>query len=274
VTGLVVTILVGLVVLGGIQRIGRVSGAFVPFMIFFYVAGCLVILALRAADVPAALATIVESAFTPRAVFGGAIGIGVMHAVRYGVARGILSNESGLGTAAIAQAAGKSREPAESGLVGMMGTFIDTIIVCTMTATVLTVTGVYREGQAFGGQLTSSAMTAQAFDSVIPFGGVIVALSSLMFGISTLFGWCYYGEMCAKYLFGSRVTTAYRVAFIVVMFLGSLPDGRNFEITAVAAIGDIANGMMAIPNLVALLFLTRVVGRETTDYLARRATKG
>lgn len=273
VTGVVVTIVVGLVVLGGIKRIGTVSGAFVPFMILFYFAGCLFILIVNITEVPAALMTIVESAWNPRAAFGGAVGFGVMHAIRYGVARGILSNESGLGTAAIAQAAGRTRSSVESGLVGMMGTFIDTIIVCTMTATVLTVTGVYRQGQAFGGTLTSSAMTAEAFNTAIPYGGIVVAVASLMFGISTLFGWCYYGEMCTRYLFGDKVTTLYRILFIAIMFLGSLPDGENFDITAVVAIGDIGNGMMAIPNLIGLLILTRVVAKETWAYTRKKASK-
>lgn len=270
ITGVVVTLLVGLVVLGGIKRIGSVAGAFVPFMILFYFLGCITILLVNIADVPAALSTIVRSALDPQAVFGGAIGIAVMHAVRFGVARGILSNESGLGTAAIAQAAGRSKSPVESGLVGMMGTFIDTIIVCTMTATVLTVTGVYRQGEAFGGELTSSAMTAEAFNTLHPSGGIVVAIASLLFGISTLFGWCYYGEMCAKYLAGPRISTPYRILFIIIMFLGSLPDGENFDITAVVAIGDIGNGMMAIPNLIGLLLLARVVSRETWAYIRQK----
>jgi AGCS family alanine or glycine:cation symporter len=270
VTGAVVTLLVGLVIIGGIRRIGNVAGKFVPFMIFFYFGGCLLIILARITDVPEAIATIVRSAWSPRAAFGGALGFGIQQAIRFGVARGILSNESGLGTAGIAQAAGKSDSPAESGLIGMMGTFIDTIIVCTLTATVLTVTGVYRAGPAFGGTLNSSAMTAEAFNTVIPFGGYIVAVASLLFGISTLFGWCYYGEQCVRYLFGLRVTTLYRVLFIVIMFLGALPDGENFDITAVVAIGDIGNGMMAIPNLIGLLFLARVVARETRDYAVGR----
>ena len=269
-TGAVVTLLVGLVIIGGIKRIGNVAGKFVPFMIFFYFGGCLLIILARITDVPGAIATIVRSAWSPQAVFGGTLGFGIQQAIRYGVARGILSNESGLGTAGIAQAAGKSDSPAESGLIGMMGTFIDTIIVCTLTATVLTVTGVYRAGPAFGGTLNSSAMTAEAFNTVIPFGGYIVAVASLLFGISTLFGWCYYGEQCVRYLFGLRVTALYRVLFIVIMFLGSLPDGENFDITAVVAIGDIGNGMMAIPNLIGLLFLARVVARETRDYAVGR----
>ena len=270
VTGAIVAVLVGLVVLGGIKRIGSVAGKFVPFMIIFYFVGSLIILVVRIADVPDALYTIVYSAMNPRAVFGGAIGFGVMQAVRFGVARGILSNESGLGTAGIAQAAGRSRSPVESGLVGMMGTFIDTIIVCTMTATVLTVTGVYRLGPAFGGELTSSAMTAEAFNTVIPHGGLIVAAASLMFGVSTLFGWCYYGEQCARFLFGFKVTTVYRVLFIIIMFLGSLPTDQR-DITAIVAIGDIGNGMMAIPNLIGLLLLTGVVARETAKYVKKKA---
>ncbi len=265
-TGALVAFLVGLVIIGGIKRIGNVAGKFVPFMIFFYFAGCMIIIVARIFDVPAAWALIFRSAWSPRAVLGGAIGIGVMQAVRFGVARGILSNESGLGSAAIAQAAGRSKSTVESGLIGMMGTFIDTIIVCSLSATVLTVSGVYLQGPAYGGELTSSAMTAEAFNSVIPFGGLIVAAASLMFGISTLFGWCYYGEQCLRYLFGLRVTTLYRFLFIIIMFLGSLPDGENFDITAVVAIGDIGNAVMAIPNLVGLLLLAKIVALETRDY--------
>jgi AGCS family alanine or glycine:cation symporter len=138
-----------------------------------------------------------------------------------------------------------------------------------MTATVLTVTGVYRLGPAFGGNLTSSAMTAEAFNEVIPFGGIVVAFASLLFGVSTLFGWCYYGEQCARFLFGIKITTVYRLLFIIIMFLGALPEDQR-DISAVVAIGDIGNGLMAIPNLIGLLLLVGVVYHETMDYARQK----
>jgi AGCS family alanine or glycine:cation symporter len=269
ITGAVVAVLVGLVILGGIRRIAVVAEKLVPTMILLYFVGAISILVVKITAIPAALLLIVESAFSPQAALGGAVGIGIQQAIRYGVARGILSNESGLGSAPIAHGAAKTKNPVRQGKIAMMGTFIDTIVVCSLTATVLTVTGAYKQGPLYvadeAQQLNSIDMTTYAFDSVIPYGGVVVMLGSLLFGISTLLGWCYYGEKCTEYLFGLRIEKAYRFVFILLMFLGSLPSEEGIQV--VVKIGDIGNGLMAIPNLLALLLLAREVGRITTDAL-------
>jgi len=268
VTGLTVAILVGLVIIGGIRRIAAVAEKLVPTMILLYFAGSILILLFKVTAIPAALLLIFESAFSPQAALGGAVGIGIQQAIRYGVARGILSNESGLGSAPIAHGAAKTKNPVRQGKIAMMGTFIDTIVVCSLTATVITVTGAYEKGPLYvapGEALNSIDMTTYAFDSVLPFGGIIVTVGSLLFGISTLFGWCYYGEKCTEYLFGLRIEKYYRITFIVLMFLGSLPSQEGIQV--VVKIGDIGNALMAFPNLVALLLLAGEVGRITREAL-------
>ena len=263
-TGLVVSILVGMVILGGIRRIAKVAEKLVPTMIVLYFVGAMTIILINIVDVPAAIALIVHSAFNPQAAMGGAVGIGVQQAIRFGVARGILSNESGLGSAPIAHGAAKTDNPVKQGQVAMMGTFIDTIVVCSLTAIVITVTGAYKMGPLFrpqGEALNSIDMTTHAFNSAIPYGGVVVTIGSFLFGISTLLGWCYYGEKCTEYLFGLRIQNAYRLVFIGLMFLGSLPSQEGIQ--TVVKIGDLGNALMAFPNLIALLLLAREVRRIT-----------
>ena len=268
VTGAVISVLVGLVILGGIRRIAAVAERLVPTMILLYFAGAIAIILMKITDVPAAIALIVESAFAPRAALGGAVGIGIQQAISSGVARGILSNESGLGSAPIAHGAAKTKDPVQQGQIAMMGTFIDTIVVCSLTAIVITVTGAYAEGPLFKetGALQGIQLTNAAFNSVLPRGGDIVFLGSLLFGFSTLLGWCYYGEKCTEYLFGLRIERAYRLVFILLMFVGSLPSEEGIEV--VLKIGDIGNALMAFPNLIALLLLAREVGRITRAALA------
>ncbi len=264
VTGAVVSILVGMIILGGIRRIARVAEKLVPTMIILYFLGAITIILIRIVDVPGAIALIVHSAFNPQAALGGAVGIGVQQAIRFGVARGILSNESGLGSAPIAHGAAKTNNPVRQGQIAMMGTFIDTIVVCSLTAIVITVTGAYRMGPLFqksSEALNSIDMTNYAFESVIPFGGVVVTVGSFLFGISTLLGWCYYGEKCTEYLFGLRIQNAYRIVFIALMFLGSLPSQEGIQ--TVVKIGDLGNALMAFPNLLALILLAREVSRIT-----------
>ncbi len=265
VTGAIVTFLAGSVIIGGIKRIAQVAERLVPTMIIFYFAGALIIILWKIAEVPAALALIVESAFSPRAVLGGAIGIGIREAIRFGVARGILSNESGLGSAPIVHGAAKT-SPLRQGQIAIMETFIDTIVVCTLTGLVITLTGAYQQGPLFRPPevaLNSIDMTTWAFNQVLPFGGIVVALASLLFGFSTLLGWCYYGEQCLEYLFGLRITTVYRVTFILLMFLGSLPSQEGIQV--IVKIGDIGNAFMAVPNLIALLLLANVVRQLTWE---------
>jgi AGCS family alanine or glycine:cation symporter len=272
VSAVVLTFLTGVVIIGGIKRIGEVTERLVPFMILFYFGGALVILVARIDAIPEAFRLIIESAFGVRAVAGGLVGTTVQKAISLGVRRGVLSNESGLGSAAIAQAASKSDDPAQNGLLAMTGTFIDTLVVNTLTTLTIVVTGAYQLTTAWHGaspeNLTSTALTAHAFDTVIPFGGVIIAVASFLFGYSTLLAWCYYGEQCFKYLFGIRVAVWYRWAFLALLFIGALLQGRYLNI--VWYVGDTFNAFMALPNLLALLLLTGYVARFSNDYFKDR----
>ena len=264
VVGAVLAVLVGAVILGGVNRIGNVAEKLVPTMIGLYFLAAIVIILMNITAIPEAILIIVESAFTPKGVLGGAVGIGIMQAIRFGVARGILSNESGLGSAPIAHAAAKAESPVKQGQIAMMGTFIDTLVVCTLTALVITVTGAYKMGPLFveGEEaLRSIDMTMHAFNTAIPNSSVMVMIGSFLFGFSTLLGWSYYGEKCSEYLFGSKVKTGYRLLFIAFLFVGSLPTAEG--ISAVVAVGDIGNALMAVPNLIALVMLAREVGRIT-----------
>ena len=259
--GVFLAILVGSVILGGVSRIGNVAEKLVPTMIGLYFLGAIVIILMNITAIPAALVLIVKSAFTPQGALGGAVGIGIMQAIRFGVARGILSNESGLGSAPIAHAAAKTESPVKQGQIAMMGTFIDTLVVCTLTALVITVTGAYKLSPLFGGELRGIDMTMHAFNTAIPNSNIVVMIGSFLFGFSTLLGWSYYGEKCSEYLFGSKIKTGYRLLFILFLFIGSLPTAEG--ISAVVAVGDIGNALMAVPNLIALVLLAREVKNIT-----------
>ncbi len=269
-TGLVITTMVGAVILGGIRRIGGVSERLVPTMIFLYFGGALVIILANITNLPAAFAVIFKSAFSVKAAGGAMVGTSVRLALSIGVRRGMLSNESGLGSAAIAQSASKSSDPSRNGLIAMTGTFIDTLVVNTLTTLTIVITGMYLKTAAFGSSeaLTSTALTAAAFDSVIPFGGYIIALSSFLFGYSTLLAWCYYGEKCLEYIFGVRIIYPYRIAFIVLLFIGANITGAHLNI--IWYVGDIANASMAFPNLLSLILLAGMVGRVTTKYFYKK----
>ncbi|MFQ5676066.1 MAG: alanine/glycine:cation symporter family protein [bacterium] len=267
--GAIIAVLVGLVIIGGVKRIAQVAEKLVPTMIVLYFAGAIIIILWHITAVPSAIALIFHSAISPQAALGAAVGIGIREAIRYGVARGILSNESGLGSAPIAHGAAKTKSPFHQGQIAMMGTFIDTIVVCSLTALVLTVTGAYLQGPLYKteGALQSIDMTMFAFNSVIRGGGIVVVGASLLFGISTLIGWSYYGEKCVEYLAGIKIKTAYRITFIALMFFGSLPSEKGIQV--IVKIGDIGNAFMAFPNLIALLLLARVVGRITKEHLSK-----
>ena len=269
-TGLLISILVGLVILGGIRRIGAVAERLVPIMILFYFAGALLVILTHIDQVPQALWLIISSAFSPQAALGGAVGIGIQQAIRFGVARGILSNESGLGSAAIAHGAAKTRNPVTQGGIAMMGTFIDTIIVCTLTALTITLSGAYKsatfmvEGIGLSGaDLTVTAFNTGMPESVAGWGGTVVALSSLVFGFTTLIGWSYYGQICMGFLFGVKVVRPYRISFVILLFLGALLTGRYAPI--ITNLGDICNAAMAFPNLIALILLSGRVARVTRE---------
>ncbi len=257
VTGLSLMVLTSLVVIGGIKSIGRVAGVVVPIMIIFYMAGALLIIVLNIGAVPAAIALIIKSAFTPSAATGGFAGATVMLAMRMGVSRGVFSNESGLGSAPIAAAAAQTRHPVPQALVSMTQTFIDTIVVCTMTGLVLVMTGAWESGKT-GAELTSSA-----FQFGIAGGQYIVTIGLILFAYSTILGWCYYGEKSVEYLFGERAVKPYRYVFVLFVGLGAVAK-LNF----VWALSDTFNGMMAIPNLIGLLALSPVIIRTTREYFS------
>jgi AGCS family alanine or glycine:cation symporter len=269
-TGLVIATMVGAVILGGIKRIGGVSERLVPTMIILYFGGAIVIILANIANLPAAFSVILKSAFSVKAAGGAMVGTSVKLAISIGVRRGMLSNESGLGSAAIAQSASKSSDPSRNGLIAMTGTFIDTLVVNTLTTLTIVITGMYLKTAAFGSSegLTSTALTAAAFDSAIPFGGYIIALSSFLFGYSTLLAWCYYGEKCLEYIFGVRIIYPYRIAYIILLFIGANITGAHLNI--IWYVGDIANASMAFPNLLSLILLAGLVGKVTTKYFYKK----
>lgn len=259
--GIVISLLTGVVILGGIGRIGRVSEKLVPAMALFFLAGGGLVLIVHAGEIPRALSEILRGALVPRAAIGGGLGYGISDAMRYGIARGVFTNEAGLGSSAMAHAAAEVQEPVEEGMWGLFEVFFATLVVCTTTALVILVSGVYHPDIALSaiqrGQVDSSmvgsALSAAAFSTVLGhWGGPFVALCLLLFAFSSLLGWSYYGERGLSYLTGSsRWTGHYRVLFLLFIIVGSLG-----EVGAVWQVADICNGMMALPNLIALLLLS------------------
>lgn len=257
VTGLVLMVLTALVILGGIKSIGKVTGTVVPVMIIFYVAGALLVLVLNIGAIPKAIALVFQEAFTPTAASGGFAGAGVMLAIRMGVARGIFSNESGLGSAPIAAAAAQTKHPVAQALVSMTQTFIDTIIVCTMTGLVLILTGAWDSGK------TGAELTTLAFQSGFAGGKYIVTIGLMLFAYSTILGWCYYGEKSIEYIFGDKAVKPYRYAFIIFVGVGAVA-----KLDFVWSLSDTFNGLMAIPNLIGLVALSPVIVKETRNYFS------
>jgi AGCS family alanine or glycine:cation symporter len=261
ITGVVLTAFTGFVLLGGVKRIGAVAEKLVPAMCIGYIGASLIVLALYADQIPAAFGLIFAHAFSPLAATGGFAGSTIMLAMRYGVARGIFSNEAGLGTAGIAQAAGQSRSAVESGLIGMMGTFIDTILVCTMTGLVLIVTGVWSSG------VTGAALTSNAFAAAFPgFGQYFLTVALAVFAYTTILGWAYYGEKCWEYMVGASVELPYRAVWTAFVMVGAV-----MQLDFVWLVSDTLNAFMAFPNLVSLLLLSPVVVKLTNDHFAARA---
>jgi AGCS family alanine or glycine:cation symporter len=258
-TGLVMAALTAAVILGGIKRIGNVAGVLVPVMAVVYIVAGIVVLVLNYQAVPGALALILERAFTPTAATGGFAGAIVMQTIKMGVSRGLFSNESGLGSAPIVAAAARTRNPFRQALVSMTGTFIDTIIVCTITGLVIVSTGAWETGQ------TGAELTVAAFSSGLPgdSGGVIIAIATVLFAYSTILGWAYYGEKCCEYLLGIRAVLTYRYLWVIAVFCGAM-----LKLRMVWDFADIMNGLMAIPNLIGLLGLSGVIVAETRRYLA------
>ncbi|MCG8469750.1 MAG: sodium:alanine symporter family protein [Gemmatimonadetes bacterium] len=255
--GLITAIAVALVIVGGIRSIGRVTSIFVPLMIVLYLGAAGILLASNADRIPEAFRLIFDGAFGGEAVAGGVIGYTVWQAMRFGVARGVFSNESGLGTGAIAAAAARTNEPVRQALVSMTQTFIDTIVVCTFTGLAIITTGAWSSG-ADGANMTQLAFTRGL---AVGWADAIVALGLTTFAFSTMLGWSYYGERCLTYLGGERVIHPYRLTFVAVVALAAI-----VELDVVWLVSDILNGLMAAPNLVGLLLLSGLVWRETRSY--------
>lgn len=258
-TGIVIAVLVALVLIGGIKRIGEVAGKLVPIMALFYVGGGLAILVIHAAELPEAFSLIFYHAFNPAAAAGGFAGATIWAAMRFGIARGVFSNEAGLGSAPIAHAAAQTSNPVRQGTIAMLGTFIDTIVICSITGLVIMVTGAWQSGE------NGASMSAQAFNIGLPggWGQYIVSIGLAIFAFTTIIGWSFYGEKCTQFLFGEKSNIPFRVLWVLAIPLGTLPI---VDLGSLWLVADTLNAMMAIPNLIALLLLSPVVFKLTRDY--------
>ena len=262
VTGIVIAIFVGLVVIGGVKRIGQVTEKLVPFMAAIYIVCAVIVVIAHAGAIPAVFGMIFKGAFNPSAVVGGAAGITIRLAMTKGVGRGVFSNEAGLGSAPIAHASTSERDPVKQGLYGIFEVFMDTIVICTLTALVVLCSGV-AEGHWGEGALAGATTTIAGFSTVFgqKFGATLLALGLLLFATSTILGWSLYGTRCIEYLFGHKAVKPYQLLFVIVIVLGAVAD-----LTLVWDISDTLNGLMAIPNLIGLLLLSPVVIKVTKDY--------
>lgn len=262
ITGIAIAVICALVIIGGIKRIASVTEKLVPFMAVFYVIGGILILILNAGKLPGAITAIFAGAFSMKAVGGGVMGYTIMRAMRYGFARGIFSNEAGLGSAPIAHAASSTKDPVEQGLWGIFEVFVDTTVICSLSGLIIVTSGLYESG------LSGSALTLAAFTQTLgSFGGAFVSIAILCFAGSTILGWSYYGQQCLRYLAGDNkvLDMTYKVIFTALTIVGATGG-----LTFVWDIADTLNGLMAIPNLIALLLLSKVVINLTRDYLTRR----
>ena len=261
-TGIILAVITALVIVGGIKRIGAFTEKLVPFMAAIYIVGGLVIIFRNASEIPAAFATIFADAFTGRAAVGGFAGATMSNAIRYGVARGVFTNEAGLGSAPIAHAAATTDHPVRQGLWGVFEVFVDTIIICSITALAIVTTGAWESGQS------GAVLTTLAFDTALKGGGYIVSVGLVLFAYSTIIGWEYYGERCLEYLAGTKPILAYRMIWIVFIVVGAV-GGLEF----MWSLADTLNGMMAIPNLIGVLFLSGTVFKLTKEFFAQEKNK-
>ena len=261
ITGVVVAALVGIVVIGGIRRIGDVAGKLVPAMIVLYLGAALLILAINVTAIPEAIGLIFTHAFTPAAATGGFAGAAVAAAVRFGIARGVFSNESGLGSAAIAHAAAQTNSPVRQGIIAMLGTFIDTLVVCTMTALVILTSGAWTMTGSDGGGLTGAVLTSTGFETSMAGGQYIVTIALAVFAFTTILGWSYYGERCWQYLFKENSLVIYRALWVAAALAFA-----NVKVDLVWNLADTLNGLMAVPNLIGLLLLAPMVFKVTRQY--------
>ena len=259
VTAVVLVILVGLVLLGGVRRIADVAKILVPFMAIAYLSVGLLVILIHVGELPSAFLLVVKSAFAPESIGGGAAGASIALAIQMGVARGVFSNEAGLGSAPIAHAAAATDSPVRQGTIAMLGTFIDTIVICSITGFAIIVSGAWLS-DAEGAKLSQLA-----FESAFPAGDVVVTLALVVFSFTTIIGWSYYSERCVEFLLGERSTLFFRVVWVIAIFGGAL-----FSLTLVWGIADILNGLMAIPNLIALLLLSGVIAKLTREYYKQK----
>ena len=262
-SGIALAVVVGLILIGGIKSIGRVAAYLVPFMAVFYISGGTLILVKCYDRIPEALMAIVKCAFTGQAAMGGFAGSSMLLALRVGLSRGLMTSEAGLGTASIAAAAAKTGAPGHQAMVSMTGSFFATVILCSVTGMVLCVTDVFGTVGADGHLLTGATLTSMAFQSVVPWGGIIVTIALVLFALTTLLGWAYYGEKCLEYLIGTRWLVFYRFLFVLVIVPGAVLD-----LETVWKIADITNGLMAYPNLIGVTALSNTVVAETKMFLA------
>ncbi|WDP91680.1 MAG: sodium:alanine symporter family protein [Desulfobacter sp.] len=261
VVAVVLTVMVALVTLGGIKSIARVASKLVPAMALFFVGGSLVILVLNAAQVPAAIALIIESAFCPSAAFGGAAGVSMIMVMRSGIARGVFSNESGLGSAPIAAAAAKTDSCVRQGLIAMTGTFFDSIVICSLTGLVLVMTGAWNAPDLAGAALTNAAFVRGMGSGM---GAYVVTIGLIFFAFTTILGWNYYGERCTEYLFGVKGIKPYKFIYIALV-----ASGAFIKLELIWILADIVNGLMAVPNLIGLIGLSPVVFAETRKFFQK-----
>lgn len=256
ITGIALTVLTAVVIIGGIKSIAKVCEALVPFMAIFYVLGCLIILIMNFQTVPDSIRLIFESAFTGQAAIGGFLGAGMKEAIRFGIARGLFSNESGLGSAPIVAAAAQTKNPVRQALVSSTGTFWDTVVVCAITGILIVNSGDWTQG------LNGASLTKAAFTELPVIGPIVLTIGLLTFVFSTILGWSYYGEKAAEYLFGNKITKPYRWIWVMFVMIGSV-----LSLKAVWSFADITNALMAIPNLISLIVLNKVIVKETEDHL-------
>lgn len=257
--GIGMAVITGISIIGGIRSVGHVAGLLVPFMIVAYVGCALLILGMNIAAIPDAIGLVVYSAFNGQEAVGGFAGAVIWAAIRYGVARGIFSNEAGMGSAPIAHASAQNDNPVHQGCIGMLGTFIDTLVVCSMTGLVIVVTGAWTSGE------TATALTTMAFEGALPgIGGLVVSVGIMLFAFTTILGWSVYSERCTQFLFGTGAILPFRILWTAAVIIGPI-----MALETVWTLADILNGLMAVPNLIALLLLSPVIFQLTREYFAR-----
>ena len=262
ISGIVVMVIVGLVLIGGIKRIGEFAGRLVPFMAIAYFLAGVLILVLNITEIPAAIGLIIKSAFTSQAATGGFLGATVWSAIRFGIARGIFSNEAGMGSSPIAHATAQTDSPQQQGIIAMLGVFLDTIVICSITGLAIVITGAWTSGH------NGAAMSVTAFESALPgFGQYIVSIGLVLFALTTIIGWSLYSEKCTQYLFGVRSIKWFRIIWVLIVPFGTFPF-VNLE--ALWSLADLLNALMAIPNLIALLLLSPVLFQITREYWAKK----